>query len=63
MLLHGTTAATKPTYSWLPPGLLGLVPPTHDQQLLVIFRMCQVESSMEEDVLAHSVLSGLVLNR
>ena len=60
MLLHGTTAVTKTTYSWLSPALFELVPPTDDHQRLVVFHMCQVESYMEEDVPAHTVLSGLV---
>ena len=60
MLLHGRTALTKTTYSWLSPALFGLVSPTHDHQRLVVFYMCQVESHMEKDVPAHTVLSGLV---
>ena len=60
MLLHGRTAVTKTTYSWLSPALFGLVSPTHDHQRLVVFHTCQVESFMEEDITAHSVLSGLV---
>ena len=60
MLLHGRTAVTKTTYSWLSAALFGLVPPTHDHQRLVVFHMCQVESFTEEDVPAHTVLSGLV---